>query len=162
MVGTAYVAVLVVKVLTLRWAATELPPRVASHFGPRGRPDGWMSRRSFLLLEGALAVVTVVGIPLLASLLARYADAGLNIPHREAWLLPEHRDELVRRLELDGLAMGALTGALLAWIDVAVVRANRLAEPRLGRSVWVVTGAFVAAVSLGVLYVAVWQFRSPG
>jgi hypothetical protein len=121
-----------------------------------------MGRRAYVASSGALAALVLVGVPVLVSVLARHGDAGLDVPHRDFWLRPENHEELVRRLELDGLAIGALTGLLLVWVDIAVVRANELPEPRIGRSVWLVVLLFVAALSVVVAYISVWQFRVPG
>ena len=161
-VSVAYVGVLVAKGVAMLWAAGQLPERPATHFGASGRPDGWMRRRSFLLLDGALAAVVLVGIPAMVSGLARAGDGGLNIPNKDYWVAPAHHDALVSMLDLDGLGMAAITGLLLIWMDVALVRANRQPEPRLPRTLWVVVGLYVAAIGLGVWWISVWQFRIPG
>ncbi len=161
-VSVGYVGVLVAKGVTLLWAAGQLPERPATHFGASGRPDGWMRRRSFLILDGVLAVVVLIGVPVLVSVLARAGDAGLSIPHRDYWTSAAHHDPLVSMLDADGLGIAAITGLLLVWMDVALVRANRLTEPRLPASLWVAVALYVAAVGVGVAWITLWQFRLPG
>ncbi len=66
-VFVAYLTVLVAKVVSLIWAATQLPDRVASHFGSSGAADGWMGRREFLIFDTAITVVLMVGLPWLGT-----------------------------------------------------------------------------------------------
>ena len=161
-VSVVYVGVVVAKGVTMLWASSRLPERPATHFGASGRADGWMRRRTFLVLDGVLALLVLIGVPAMVSLLARAGDAGLDIPHRDYWTSAAHHDSLVSKLDADGLGMAAMTGLLLVWMDVVLVRANRLPEPRLRPTVWVAVGAYVAAVGVAVWWIAAWQFRVPG
>lgn len=145
-----YAVALGLRVGVLWWTAGQLPDRVASHFGPRGEPDGWLSRRAFVVVEAILSLVLLVGVPLLLVASAHGTGAGLNIPHADYWLRPENRAGLRDRLLVDGLLLATACALLFSWIDVAVVRANRLAEPRMPRSVWVAVGLFVLAVAVGI------------
>lgn len=114
-VFVAYLTVLVAKVVSLVWAATQLPDRVASHFGGSGAADGWM----------------------------------------------ENRPELRRRLATDMQAVAALIGALLITLDVALVQANRSAEPSLGTGFLVVSGAFVITVMAWALLIGPRRYAVP-
>jgi hypothetical protein len=134
------------KVLTLVWSAVRLPARVASHFGASGAADGWSSRTDYLVLNILITVLVVVGIPAIGMAATRGSGMGLNIPHKEYWLLPENRPELSRRLRSDLAFFAAVTAMLLAWIDVLVVRANDAAAPGMGGSSWVALGAYLVVV----------------
>lgn len=71
---------------------TQLPERVATHFGADGQPNAWMDRTSatFLMLTVQLGLPWfLVGI----GRLTRSIPAALvNIPNREYWLKGDRRD----------------------------------------------------------------------
>lgn len=50
-VALIYLGLLLLAILQAAWYYPQLPEMVASHFGVSGKPDGWMSRQSFLLVE---------------------------------------------------------------------------------------------------------------
>jgi hypothetical protein len=99
------------------WPA--LPPVMATHFGPGGQPDGYMSRGSFLLftllVEGG-ATLLVLSSPLW---MRRMPPSLINMPNRAYWLAEPRRAQTLRRL-----------GTWMAWLAVALaglmVGANEL------------------------------------
>jgi len=143
---TLYGLVVIVRIVTLAWAATQLPDRIATHFGASGAADGWGTREGYLALDIALSAALVLGLPMLAGLLARGSGAGINIPHKDYWLRPENRERFRARLSVDMLFFGGATGLLLSWVDVELVRANALAVPALGNSIVIPTVIFVVAM----------------
>ncbi len=60
------------------------------------------------------------------------------------------------------LALGVLVGALFVWADIAVVRANRLAEPQLGTGTWVGLGRFLGAMLAWTVWSLTTRYRVPG
>lgn len=119
-------------VAALIWAVPRLPDQVASHFGADGKPDGWSTPTQFLIFGIGLGVLILVGIPLLGVLLGRGSGAGINLPHKDYWLDPRHPERRERFQQLlleDLLCISALTGALLSWSIVEVVRANQQVPP---------------------------------
>lgn len=127
-----------------------LPDRLATHFGASGKPDGWMSRDShirFMLTFG-------VGFPLLVPAVVfccRFLPAALvNIPHRDYWLSPEHRQDSLNFLFAHSLWLGCAAALFVAGCHWMVVDANRHVPARLS------TGLLVG-VTLGfLLLLGIW------
>lgn len=96
--------------------AAALPARVASHFGPDGVPNAWMSRDRLVALD--LCVVGLLTIVFLgiALLFRSVGTASINLPNRDYWLAPERRAETVDSLSRSCLWFGA--GTLLLMLDV--------------------------------------------
>jgi hypothetical protein len=139
------------------YTGSRLPPTVASHFSGSGTADGHMGRSVYLSLFTALTVGIPLTIGLLPVALARAGGSGLNIPHREHWLAPEHKVATVNFLSWHGTALGVVLSISLAWLHDQVVAAN-LRQPAVldMATIWPALGAFLAAV---VAWVAVLQVR---
>jgi hypothetical protein len=80
--------VLLLTVVTSCIVATtgQLPDPVATHFGHRNLPNGWMSHDgyvTFMLAFATLLPIVIVGI---VGGLPHVAPRSLNIPNREYWL----------------------------------------------------------------------------
>lgn len=132
-----------------------MPEVVASHFGPGGQPDGWMSRSVFAVF-GALPVLVAAIVGFLApAMTARMPTHLINLPHREYWLAPERRAQALGKLRtyLEWTAAGLV--AFFIFTYELVFAANRshtgLAE-----------GPFIAGLVIfmgSVLYSVVRLFR---
>lgn len=89
------------------WYWTQLPEVVATHFGPNGQPNDWMSKSAATLL----LCVFQIGLPwaflMLAALLHRFPNWSINVPHREYWLHPDRRDATLARVT-----------SMLSWLAV--------------------------------------------
>lgn len=123
---------------------------VASHFDASGRADAFMSGgvyRPFML-------VFVVGFPLfivfLLAVLPRRFPRFINIPHRDYWLLPEHREQTFRFLERHALLLGCMLILFCCVVHWQVVLANAQNPPRLAN------GPFLVALSAFSVAVCVW------
>ncbi|HKE00149.1 MAG TPA: DUF1648 domain-containing protein [Planctomycetota bacterium] len=141
-------------------ARSELPSRVASHFGADGHADGWMSRDAFVSVSigvlaflGALFLGLAYGIPLLPISL-------INIPHREYWLATERRRATLDAVTKMLLAMGVVTTALLCGVFKLTIDANLETEPRLDGTEWSLLAGF-AVVFVAILGATLWRFRKP-
>lgn len=74
------------------------PGRVPSHFDAAGRPNAWLSRDDFFILQIGVTLLVAalfIGMPrLLRSTPARL----INLPNKSYWLAPERREETMDRL----------------------------------------------------------------
>ncbi len=134
------------------WYYGALPERVASHFGPTGAADGWMSRLGF--------AVSYVGV--VAGMAALFGGTGwwlrhiptsmINLPHRELWLAPQRREETLRGLQRQMSAIGLATVGFLGVVFHLCLKANLDGTFRLGQGIVVALGLYL------VLFV-VWIIR---
>ena len=138
-----------------------LPDRVASHFGPDGRADGWMAKDAFIALNIGVVAFTVTLNAVLAKILARVPNELINLPNREYLLAPERRAESLAAMQDQLHGMNAATAALLVFVFQCVYQANLKPDPRL-------EGPFLPVLAIYFVYVAIWtiglyrRFRLPG
>jgi len=69
----------------------QLPDSIESHFDGAGRPDGWMSKRSFLVLEIILLGSLLFEFLAIPWMIERLPDRWINLPNRDQWLSGERR-----------------------------------------------------------------------
>ncbi|MCE9518630.1 MAG: protein kinase, partial [Verrucomicrobia bacterium] len=118
---SAYAGLLFLLVST----ASQLPPRVASHFGLEGQPNGWMGRASYLALFGCLPLL-FGGVAVLISWMTRRLPARfINIPRRDFWLTPERRPAVAAFLRRRMFWLAVLMTAFLAGLHLLTVHANQ-------------------------------------
>jgi hypothetical protein len=107
-----------------------LPARVATHFGPGGAANGWMSRDAYVATMALLALL----VPMLAgvgtTLMPRRWPRLVNLPMRDYWLAAPRREATLATLHRFGLALGVLTACLMVGIHVAILEANGRSPPR--------------------------------
>ena len=113
--------------LSLRiWSLwSQLPDSMASHFGPSGRPDSFMSKEAFFIvmaLIGGGSVASVFAGPILIRQLPR---SWVSLPNRDYWLANEERREIAID-RVNGLLgwVGMATALLLAAVIELVLQAN--------------------------------------
>jgi hypothetical protein len=107
----------------------ELPDRVASHFRLDLQANGWVSRRTYLVLTAALGF----GLSLLFVALA-FGMRRAQVP-----FMPGHL-----------VWFGCLFLGLLFAIQVLIVRANRNDPAKLSKMLWALLAAFQIAIVLWV------------
>jgi len=123
-----------------------LPEQVATHFGPGGQANGWMSRDGYRLLALALVLglpLTMLGVTVWAP---RLSGSFVKLPHREYWLAPERLEATRATLRAFGAAMAVLGALFAIGLHAAVLAANATSPPRLDEAPFLAgIGAFVAA-----------------
>ncbi len=128
-----------------------LPPRVATHFGPAGLADGWMTRDGYRLFMLFLIVVLPLGIVAAVGLLPRVRPGWINIPNRKHWLAPERRGETVSYMLAHACWLGVLMEALIAALHYALLAANAQSPPRLSTPLFVaLLVGFLAGLGLWI------------
>jgi uncharacterized membrane protein len=120
--------------LTIYYLA-YLPARVAVHFDPAGRPNGWMSNAD--VLTGAAIEIAIMTAIFVAAGLLRFIPVNLlNLPNKDYWLAPEWREGAMAFIR-DWLRwFVVLTLAFLSVVQCAVLRANLTMPARLA-PIWV-------------------------
>jgi uncharacterized membrane protein len=137
----------------LAWA--ELPRRMASHFGPSGAADGFMSRDGFMLVMALVSGVPVLlstGVP---ALIRHMPNEAINMPNRDYWLSPERRERSISRLSFWLGWLAVPIAALLVLVVDLTLRAN---VGRTGLDMSVFGAGFVAYVG-GSAFVLIAMYR---
>jgi uncharacterized membrane protein len=70
-----------------------LPDRLASHFGPSGMPNGWMTKPQFFIAYALLFLPALFVEFLVGRKVANRPVEKLRLPNKEYWLAPERRAE---------------------------------------------------------------------
>jgi hypothetical protein len=138
--------------LLLYHTASELPERVATHFGSEGRANGWMSRRGYLIFEGVFPLAIGLFFLGLSSLIRVFPASLINIPRKDFWLVPERRSLAagIIRNYLTGLA--ALMTLYFGGLHVLTLEANRVQPTQLPMGgMLLVVMAFLIALMLWVI-----------
>jgi uncharacterized membrane protein len=123
-----------------------LPDRIASHFGPSGNANGWMTKPQFLLTY-ALVLVPALAVEFwMPRRIARTGEDRLRLPNREYWLAPERRSETFAYFERFFAWYGCAFLALEVFAMGLAMHANLATPPRLP------TGPIVSAPVAFVLF----------
>ena len=129
-----------------------LPEIMATNFGAGGRPQGWMSKSTFILFETGLILFVgflMFGLP---RLIKNIPPSLVNIPNRHYWLAKGRKEKTVTLLhrEMGWVFAGLL--ALFILVNQLVFRANIGDEKRL-------SGWFMVVFVGFLLFVAIWVIR---
>lgn len=77
----------------------QLPGEVASHFNERGAPNGWQTKQVFFTVFVGVTVLCVLFGFGMASLIGTMPVRLINLPNKQYWLAPEHREETLEWLK---------------------------------------------------------------
>lgn len=142
--------------------ATQLPDRVATHFGINGQPNGWMTRAGhaqFTILFGLLVPAFILGI--FASI-RWFGDRYINIPHKDFWLAPERRQATYDFIQRQGAFFAGLFILFLAGIHYSILSANARNPVSLpGSDVMWIAGPYLVATLAWVAIFVVHFYRKP-
>jgi len=128
-----------------------LPDRLATHFGPGGSPNGWMSRDAFVRFEIFIVVVPVVIMYAVGFLASSLPPSLINLPNRDYWLAEGRRAATVRKLRLSMFELGNATLAFLLFVVWSIIDANKEGPAELG-------GLFKYGLFAFLVFIAVWTF----
>jgi len=132
------------------WSGSQLPERVATHFGVGGEPDGWMTRSA----SQKSALVFGFAFPLFVVVLcyaARFLPERLiNLPRKDYWLAPERRSETFNYLVGHSLWFACLAVCFVIWVQYSIVQANQRTPPHL------VSAQDLSAAGLFMVGTAIW------
>lgn len=126
-----------------------LPGRVASHFGPTGTADGFLSRESFLLFQWGITAFLAAMFFGLPALIRITPDDAVNLPNKGYWLAPDRRVETLAYLTDRLFAFGAATVALLAGVLQLAYETNLRGAQNIGFLPWVYLAGYLT-------YTAIW------
>jgi uncharacterized membrane protein len=130
----------------------QLPQRMATHFDISGQPNGWMSRSSAVVFQGAIGLILPLIIAAAFYSLRLVPTRWINCPRRDFWFAPERRDETCTYLSRQGLWLASLEVGLQGVLWYQLIENNSTTIPHLSSSAFLVTlGVFVVAMVAWVM-----------
>lgn len=137
-----------------------LPGRLASHFGPEGRPDGWMEKGPFFVSMALTMAFLWASLSGMALFLERMPRDSFNLPRKDYWLAPEQAAATYAYLRGYLFRLCAAVLGLFLALAQFVFQANlRPGEPRLGPGMSVLTVLFVATLAASTVALVL-RFRN--
>ncbi len=139
----------------------QLPIRTATHFNWEGHADGWSSRDAQIrttLLAGIGVPLLIVGV--FASI--RFMPTSLiNLPNKEQWLSPEHRNETIGWISRSGVWLAGALIIFMASIHYFTLQANAVKPPKLDSRSLMIAAGILTAFELGFIVRMVLRFAKP-
>ncbi len=111
--------------------SANLPAVVATHFGPAGEPNGYMTHAFYLRFMLAFVVLLPWLVNLALERILASPNARINLPNREHWLSDNQRGQTIGFLLLHMRYFGLLLAAFLCGVHWLVVSANASVPPAL-------------------------------
>ena len=109
---------------------SQLPNRVATHFGFSGAANGWMTRQEHI----TLTCLTPLGLMAVLALLLGFNMLNpqlVNIPTRDYWMAPERRQATMFILGGQNLLLGATITIFLGCVYWSILTVNQSIPPKL-------------------------------
>jgi uncharacterized membrane protein len=130
----------------------NLPPVVASHFGPGGAANGFMNKGTYL----SIMLTMVVAIPALIAIsgqVVRIVPLELvNLPNKDYWLAPQRRAATLASLSSMGLPLAFVIAVFLCYVHWLVLQANAVQPARLSEA------SMITGLEVLGLVTALWLF----
>ena len=144
------------------WYYSELPERVASHFGSSGAADGWTSRTAFVATYVGLIGAMGLLYNGLAWGLPRLPVSMINLPRRDYWLSPERRERTLQDLGEQIAEIGTAFVLFLMLVFHLSIRANLDKTFRLDPAV--VGSALIVFLAVLVCWLGrlIWRYARTG
>jgi len=115
----------------------HLPDLVVSHWGPGGKPDGWLNKVAFFW---AMAIselgTTSFFVAIMLVLPNEIAKRWWNLPHKEYWLAPERRSSTVRYVQVHTLWIAVIIETAMVLLWQSTINANVKPELRWPADFW--------------------------
>lgn len=130
-----------------------LPATVASHFGPGGHPDGWMSREANAGLFVGICTFMLVVFLFTPALVLKLPPGLVNLPNRNYWLSAEQRE--ATRAKVAGL-LNEFGAAILTFFFIVqgfAMQANSAAPAQLNET------PLLAALIAFLIFTALWCLK---
>ena len=151
---------IVVATIHLVWWYPQLPDIVPAHFNGSGQVDSEMTKSGFCLLIAGIQLMTLVGLPLLGSILKQLPDSLVNMPNREYWLAPERREASLAVNYQMLLATAWLTGVLMMVIFELSAQVAMKRRTGIHPEMWIALAVYLVLV-FGMCGWSFYWFRLP-
>lgn len=157
-------AILLLVALALLQAAyfgPQLPDPVASHFNSAGEPNDWMARGAFIAFNLAMLIGMAALFLALPPLISKVPNEWINMPNKDYWLAPGHRESTLDTMARWMEWLGAATLALLLAITQLTIEANLSGGQQLDDTVWNLTAGYLVVMAIWVVGFLRWALKKP-
>ena len=160
------VAVALLAVLTVlsaaqhAWYWSQLPDRVATHWGIDGQPNDWMTRTGATVTLCGLQIAVPWFLVAVTSLASRLPHSMINIPNREYWLHPDRSSETLAWMNRMLGWIAVLTSILMINLGHMAFIANKTGAELNMVAFAATLGAYLACVFL-IAGRSLFRFRMP-
>ena len=131
--------------------ASQMPERVAMHFGLTGHADGWASRHGaaafFIGMGWGVAVLFVV----FGSVMKWMPNWTFNLPNRDYWLAPERRAETIEIISRQLTWLASVMVLFFYGLYGLTILANRATPAQLPMNL------FLCLLVMFLLFIGVWS-----
>ena len=139
----------------------QLPAKVAIHFNALGEADGWATRAAFVRFNLGILFGMAALFEVMIVYLPKLPVSAVNLPWREYWLRPEHRDMAMAYLMRYLLWLGNLTLLFLVGLSYLITLTNVYRTYRLGTVFWILFFLYIAAIAILTIELLVRFWRPP-
>jgi len=154
-------ALCVVAALVSIFALGPSGSRVATHFGPAGGANGWMTPLAYRVSFTFFTVGYSSFIIAICYALRFFPASSLNVPNSDFWRAPENYTLACRFLFQSSFWFGALSALWAAALNFLVVRANRSNPPHFGLAGILVLTTVYLGITVVWIFSLVGYFRRP-
>src|SRR5262249_50620915 len=133
--------------------APQLPEIIGSQFAGSGSPNAWQTKAIFFTTELLIVVLAAVigfGVP---RIIASMPVSLINLPNKNFWLAPEHREETMSYLQMHMAWFACALLGFLLFVMKLVIEANLHQPPRLN------SASFIAALLAFLAFTAISTIR---
>jgi len=142
-----FLLVVIVVPVVVYATSAGLPERVATHFGPGGVANGFMSRGGYIAFMLAMTTLLPLFVVAMTGFIPRIAISQIKIANREHWLSPARRAETLAWLMGHACWLGIVLSSFLVGLHVLIVQANAGRPPRLDETqFFMLMGAFAVLI----------------
>ncbi len=128
-----------------------LPTTIATHFNGTGLPNGFMEKPAYLAFVLVLSIAMPVGVVGFIALALRMSQSRINIPNREFWLSPEHKQATLHYLYKHIAWLGTQLSLFMGFVHWAIVQANSVQPAQIpARLMLLGTGLMLASMGLWI------------
>jgi uncharacterized membrane protein len=129
----------------------QLPEKVASHFGPSGRPDGWSTRTDFITFYLGVAGILAVVFLGISFGLSKIPVSLVNLPNKDYWFAEERKQKTIDFMF--SYLLGYASATLLLLLDTF----NQCFQVNLGKAETL--PHFMLSMGLYIGFTTLWLAR---
>lgn len=146
-----FISVIIISIALPAFYYSHLPDTVASHFNINNTADGWMSKKSFLIVQLATTVVLSGMFLLITYFTPKFPNSIINLPNKEYWLNTERREESLKIFQRFIYWFGSLTLLFLTLVFQEVYLVNMNSGTRISSNIWIYLIVFFTVLTFMII-----------